>query len=79
MSFLPQDPEVISFDRPLFYSGGAIIDSVQKLLHILKDKENLTEKEIADKQFLHRVNTIIAHHKIYNLSIDEAVRVGLLE
>lgn len=79
MSFLPQEPEVLSFDRPLFYSGGLILDSVQRLLKSLRDEDELTEEEKNHKKFLHRVNSIIVNHKIYNLSINEAVQVGLLE
>lgn len=79
MSVFPQIPEVISFKRPLFYSGDLIINSANKLLNELKNKDELTEKEEKRKKFLHRVVSVIINHKIYNLSIKEAVEVGLLE
>lgn len=79
MRFLPNEPEILSFNRPLFYSGDAILTAVQQQLKLLKDEDNLSEQDLLRKKFLHRINSIIINHKIYNLSIDEAVQVGLLE
>ena len=79
MSIFPQEQEIVSFKYPLFYSGDTILNSVQQCLKELRNKNELTAEEQKQKTFLHRVNSIIIRHKIYNLSIDEAVSVGLLE
>ena len=76
---LPDEPEILSFNRPLFYSGEVILNSVKQQLKLLHEDENLSTQELIRKKFLHRVNSIIINHKIYNLSIDEAVQIGLLE
>ena len=78
--------EVINFSRPLFYSGEEILNSSMKKLKQLNEKRlqyydsGKNEPEILTKQiqFLGRLENIIQRHIIYNMSIQEAVDIGLI-
>lgn len=77
----------VSFARPLFYSGEAILNSSMNLLVSLTKERlkyydaNKDEPEELNKHitFLGRLENVIHKHVIYNLSIDEAVYVGLIK
>ena len=78
--------EAIDFSRPLFYSGEEILNSSMKKLKQLNEKRlqyydsGKNEPEILTKQiqFLGRLENIIQRHIIYNMSIQEAVDIGLI-
>lgn len=79
MSLLAAEESITPFNRPLVYSGDMIKEAAQKILAQFREREELTKEEQKQQIFLHRIVTVIINHKLYSLSIDEAVLVGLID
>ena len=78
---LNSDKFVISLERPCKYTGDEILRAIRPTLSDLIDKEleeNITEDEIQTKLWLSRLEKVVSKDIIYRLTIDEAVRIGLL-
>lgn len=89
MSFFTKDDQIksINFNRPLFYSGEKILEaSMQKLKQLNDERLKYYDSNKSEPieltqhiQFLGRLENVIQRHIIYNMSIQEAVNVGLIK
>ena len=85
MSFFEQfkdSQKVLSLERPCLYSGKEILEHSKLILHnLITEREKngfISEEDERTIQWLGRLENVIKLHYTYLLSIDEAVKIGLI-
>ena len=70
--------EILSLERPLVCSGDKIITTAKETIHNLYKIKKRTPEQEDLATWLGRLIDCLERHYLYKVSIEEAVKIGLL-